>query len=284
MTNRLPFVALFITTIIYGFTNVLLRYAGKPNYFSIIFLVLLFSAIMLLPVMKFSGAISQLKTRRQSWLILPLGLSIAATWLLIYFAIMNTSIANAVLGYMTTPIFVIILSPFLLKEHVNKAIAAALAIALLGVLLIFDPRNLIQSIAPIGIISGILAGFASALVEIIGRKLRHQYSPFSLTFFGTFMGAVFLFPAFLVTGLMVPDSSTLLLILLMAIGGLSGGTLVYYGLKYVLAQSVSIILLLEPFISIAAAYVLFLEVPSWLTILGAVLLLIADLVIIRSQP
>lgn len=283
MSNKLPFTALFFTTIIYGLTNILLRYVGEKSYFSTIFFVLLFSTIMLLPILILGRSIDQVRSLKQSWLILPLGFSLAATWLLIYFAVMNTSIANAVLGYMTTPIFVIVLSPFLLKEHVNRPIAAALAIALLGVLLIFDPRNLIQSIAPIGIISGILAGLASAFAEIIGRKLKDQYTPFSLTFLGTSVGMLFLLPTFLVSRLTIPDAATLLVIMFLGLGGVSGGVLLFYGLKHIQAQSVSIILLLEPFISIIAAFALFLEAPSLLTIAGAALLLIADVVIIRNK-
>jgi drug/metabolite transporter (DMT)-like permease len=284
MSNKLPFAALFIATIIYGLTNILLRYAGKEHYFSIIFFVLLFSTIMFLPILKASGRLKEIGSHKKLKLIVPLGFFVSATWFLIYFAIMNTSIANAVLGYMTTPIFVIVLSPFLLKEHVNKTIIAALCLALLGVLLIFDPRNLVRSIAPIGIISGILAGFASAMVEIIGRRLRDDYSPFSLTFLGTAVGMLFMFPAFLLEGSAIPDLTTILIIIVLGLGGVSGGTLLYYGLKHILAQSTSIILLLEPFVSIVAAFVLFLEIPSSLTILGAILLAIADIIIIQKQP
>jgi drug/metabolite transporter (DMT)-like permease len=284
MSNRLPFAALFIATIIYGLTNILLRYAGKEHYFSIIFFVLFFSTIMFLPILKASGRLREIRSHKKLKLIVPLGFFISATWFLIYFAIMNTSIANAVLGYMTTPIFVIVLSPFLLKEHVNKPIIAALCLALLGVLLIFDPRNLVRSIAPIGIISGILAGFASAMVEIIGRKLKDDYSPFSLTFLGTAIGMLFMFPAFLLEGSAIPDMTTILITIVLGLGGVSGGTLLYYGLKHILAQSTSIILLLEPFVSIVAAFVLFVEIPSSLTILGAILLAIADIIIIQKQP
>jgi len=284
MSNKLPFAALFIATIIYGLTNILLRYAGKEHYFSIIFFVLFFSTIMFLPILKASGRLREIGSHKKLKLIVPLGFFISATWFLIYFAIMNTSIANAVLGYMTTPIFVIVLSPFLLKEHVNKPIIAALCLALLGVLLIFDPRNLVRSIAPIGIISGILAGFASAMVEIIGRKLKDDYSPFSLTFLGTAVGMLFMFPAFLLEGSAIPDPATILIIIVLGLGGVSGGTLLYYGLKHILAQSTSIILLLEPFVSIVAAFILFVEIPSSLTILGAILLAIADIIIIQKQP
>jgi len=283
MHKQFPFIALFTTTVIYGLTNILIRFASKENYFSTVFFVLLFSTIMFLPILKLGNGLSEVKSLRQLRLIVPLGFFVAATWFLIYFAIMNTSIANAVLGYMTTPIFVIVLSPFLLKEHINKPIAAALFLALLGVLLIFDPQNLIRAIAPVGIISGIFAGFASAMVEIIGRKLKNQYGPFSLTFLGTSMGMLFMFPAFLVTGLIIPDTTSVIVILLLGLGGVSGSTLLYYGLKHIPASSTSIVLLLEPFVSIVAAFIIFIEVPSILTILGAVLLVVADIIIIQNQ-
>jgi drug/metabolite transporter (DMT)-like permease len=283
MHKRFPFIALFTTTIIYGLTNILIRFADKENYFSTVFFVLLFSTIMFLPILKLGNGLSEVKSLKQLRLVVPLGFFVAATWFLIYFAIMHTSIANAVLGYMTTPIFVIILSPFLLKEHINKPIAAALFLALSGVLLIFDPQNLIRAIAPVGIISGIFAGLASAMMEIIGRKLKSQYGPFSLTFLGTSMGMLFMFPAFLVTGLIIPDTTSVIAILLLGLGGVSGSTLLYYGLKHIPASSTSIFLLLEPFVSIVAAFIIFIEVPSILTILGAALLVVADIIIIQNQ-
>jgi drug/metabolite transporter (DMT)-like permease len=284
MNKKFPFLALFSTTAIYGLTNVLLRFAGSQNYFSVVFFVLLFSTIMLLPVLIFSNGLGEVKSLKGLRLTVSLGFFSAATWFLIYFAIMNTSIANAVLGYMTTPVFVIVLSPFLLKERVNKPILAALVLALMGVLLIFDPGNLIRSVAPLGVISGMLAGLASAMVEIIGRKLKDQYSPFSLTFLGTFAGMLILFPFFLLKGSGLPRMDSLLIVLLLGLGGVSGGVLLYYALKYIIAQSVSIVMLLEPLISIVAAFILFLEIPSPLTVLGASLLVTADVIIIRNQP
>lgn len=283
MHKQFPFIALFTTTVIYGLTNILVRFASKENYFSTVFFVLFFSTIMFLPILKLGNGLSEVKSLRQLRLIVPLGFFVAATWFLIYFAIMNTSIANAVLGYMTTPIFVIVLSPFLLKEHINKPVAAALFLALLGVLLIFDPQNLIRAIAPVGIISGIFAGFTSAMMEIIGRKLKNQYGPFSLTFLGTSMGMLFMFPMFLVTGLIIPDTTSVIIILLLGLGGVSGSTLLYYGLKHIPASSTSIVLLLEPFVSIVAAFIIFIEVPSILTILGAALLVVADIIVIQNQ-
>lgn len=75
-----------------------------------------------------------------------------------------------------------------------------------------------------------------------------------------------------------------MIVLLPSLGGVSGETLLYYGLKHILTHSVSVVLLLEPFISILAAFIIFFEIPSPLTIFGVSLLVIADIIIIRNQP
>lgn len=283
MKNRIAFTALLAVAMIYGLIDVLLRFVGNENYFSVVFFIFLFSTILLSPIIKLGKQSGEARSMKGLRLIVPLGFFQAATWLLLYFAVMNTSIANAVFGYMTTPIFVIVLSPFLLKECVNKHAAVALVLALLGVVMVFDPRRLMQYIAPIGIVSGILSGFSYAMVEILQRKLKDRYDPFSLTFLGKSAGLLIIFPLFLLNGATVPGVISTMIILLLGLAAISGGILACYGLKHVVAQSASIILLLEPLISMAAAFILFFEIPSLSTILGAILLLIADVIIIRNQ-
>ncbi|NIO44502.1 MAG: EamA family transporter [Candidatus Aenigmarchaeota archaeon] len=283
MKNKLPLIGLFIATLIYGFINLLYRFVGDINYLSVAFFILFFSTIIMLPILKLSKKLREVKSLKKLKLILILGFSQALTWFLIYFAVVNTSIINAVLGFMTTPVFVVILSPFILKEHINKKIMIALILALLGILLIFDPRKLIQFIAPLGIISGILAGFSFGTNNILGRKLKDHYSPTSLTFLGSFIGTIFMFPLFLLSGSNIPNTISMSVIFLIALAGIVGAILIFYGLKYVIAQSASIILLLEPLVSIIAALIVFFEIPQPLTILGGVLLLSADVIIIRTQ-
>jgi len=283
MKSRLPFIALFMVAIIYGLIDVALRFVGNENYFSVVFFIFLFSTLLLLPIVKLGKELGKVRPLKELRLIVPLGFFQVATWFLLYFAVMNTSIANAVFGYMTTPVFVIVLSPFLLKEQINQHITVTLVLALVGIMLIFDPRNLMQHVAPIGIVSGILSGFSYAMVEVLQRKLKDRYSPFSLTFLGKSVGMMIMFPFFLLNGTAAPGMISMMVILLLGLAGLSGGILICYGLKHILAQSATIILLLEPFISIVAAFIIFFEIPSLLAVFGASLLLIADIIVIRNQ-
>jgi drug/metabolite transporter (DMT)-like permease len=283
MNNAVPFMSLIIGTIIYGLMNAIFRFVGDVNYFSAVFVILLLSTILILPVLSYKRKLRDTFSFKKVPFILSLGLFQSATWLLIFIAIMNTSIANAVLGYMITPVFVITLSPLMLRENTGKKIMLPLFLAVIGIVLIFDPRNLLESIPPVGIISGILAGFSYAMVQMLARKLKDQYDAFSLNFLATFFGMILLLPLFLLNASTLPNMTSLSIIILLSLGGTVGGIMVYYALKHILAQNVSIILLMEPLVSIVAALILFLEVPSLLTIFGGFLLLVADIIVIRSQ-
>jgi len=283
MKNQLPFIGLFIITIIYGFTNLAYRFIGDVNFLLVAFLLMLFSTIILLPMLKITKSLKEMRhIKKKRWLFV-LGVVTTTIWLAIYFSTTNTTIANAVFGFITSPVFVVILSPFLLKENINWKIGIAFVVSLIGIILIFDPTKILQSIISIGTLAGILMGFSSSMNSIAGRKLKDDYSPYSLVFLGSFIGMILISPTLFFINLSMPSFYSILVILLISIVGVSGGIVIYYSLKYIKAQSVSIILLLEPLISIVSALIIFSEVPSLLTVFGGALLLISDVIIIKNQ-
>lgn len=283
MKNKLTLFGLFFTTVIFGFANIAYRFIVSTNYFSVVFFILLFSSVMTLAILAFSKKLKELRSLKKIKFIIIIGITNSVTWFLIYFSVTNTSIAQAVLGFITSPVFVAMLSPFVLKESINRNILFALLLALIGIILIFNPENLMQFIAPLGIISGIFVGVSSGTDRIVGRLLKNDYSPPSLAFLGSFIGLLIMTPVFIFSNPSIPDTNSLVIILLISAVGITGGMTIYYSLKHIIAQSVSIILLLEPLISIIVAFLIFLEIPSLLTIFGGVLLLIADFIIIKNQ-
>jgi drug/metabolite transporter (DMT)-like permease len=244
---------------------------------------MLFSTLILLPILKITKSLKEIRhLKKKKWLFV-LGVVTATIWFTIYFSTTNTMIANAVFGFITSPIFVVILSPFLLKENINRKIGIAFVISLIGIILIFDPVKILQSVISIGILAGLLMGFSSGMNSIAGRKLKDDYSPYSLVFLGSLIGMILIAPTLFFINLSIPSLYSILVIVLISIVGVTGGIAIFYSLKYIKAQSVSIILLLEPLISIIAAFIIFSEVPSILTIFGGALLLISDVIIIRNQ-
>lgn len=283
MKNKLPLLGLFFTTVIFSFANIAYRFIANKNYFSVVFFILLFSSVLTLAILVFSKKLKELRPLKKVKFIIIIGITNSITWFLMYFSITNTSIAQAVLGFITCPVFVAILSPFVLKESINRSILFSLLLALIGIILIFNPENLMQFIAPLGIISGIFVGVSSGADRIVGRMLKNDYSPQSLAFLGSFIGLLIMTPVFIFSNPSIPDTSSLAIILLISAIGITGGMTIYYSLRHIIAQNVAIILLLEPLISIAAAFLIFLEVPPPLTFLGGVLLLIADIIIIKKS-
>ena len=283
MKNQLPIIGLFIITIIYGFTNIVYRFISNINFLFVAFLLMLFSTLILLPILKITKSLKEIRhLKKKKWLFV-LGIVTATIWFTIYFSTTNTMIANAVFGFITSPIFVVVLSPFLLKENINRKIGIAFVISLIGIILIFDPTKILQSVISIGILAGFLMGFSSGMNSIAGRKLKDDYSPYSLVFLGSLIGMILIAPTLFFISLSIPSLYSILVILLISIVGVTGGIAIFYSLKYIKAQSVSIILLLEPLISIIAAFIIFSEVPSMLTILGGALLIISDVIIIKNQ-
>lgn len=283
MKNKLPLISLFLITIIWGFVNIVYRFISGSNYFSVAFFLLLFSSILALVILAFSGKLKELRHLKKIKLIIVIGIVNSVTWFLIYFSVINTSIAQAVLGFITPPIFVTILSPIFLKENINRNILFALIMALIGIILIFNPENLVKFVAPLGVVSGIFVGLCSSADRIVGRMLKNDYSPQSLVFLGSFFGLLIMTPVFILSNPVIPNEASLIVILLISTAGIMGGIAIYYALRYIIAQNVSIILLLEPLISIVAAFLILNEVPSLLTILGGSLLIIADIIIIKNQ-
>jgi drug/metabolite transporter (DMT)-like permease len=244
---------------------------------------MLFSVIILFPILKITKSLKEIRhLKKKKWLLI-LGLVTATIWFTIYFSTTNTMIANAVFGFITSPIFVVLLSPFLLKENINRKIGIAFLISLVGIILIFDPIKILQSVISIGILAGILMGFSSGMNSIAGRKLKDDYSPYSLVFLGSLIGMIIISPTLFFVDMYIPNIYSILIIVLISIVGVSGGVAIFYSLKYIKAQSVSIILLLEPLISIIAALIIFSEIPSMLTILGGALLIVSDVIIIKNQ-
>ena len=283
MKNKLPWIGLFLITILWGFVNILYRFIESANYFSVAFFLLLFSSIIAFAILIFSKKLKELRPLKKIKLIIIIGIVNSATWFLVYFAVTNTSIAQAVLGFITPPIFVAILSPFVLKENINRKILFALIMALIGIILIFNPESLVKSMASFGIISGIFVGLCSSADRIVGRLLKNDYSPQSLAFLGSFMGLLLMTPVFIFSNPIIPNEISLAIILIISAAGIMGGIAIYYSLRHIIAQKVSIILLLEPLISIIAAFLIFLEIPSPLTIVGGALLIIANIIIIKNQ-
>ncbi|NIM93708.1 MAG: EamA family transporter [Anaerolineales bacterium] len=221
--------------------------------------------------------------------------AIAGIFLALHFAtwissLDYTSVASSVVLVSIAPLFVALLSPLLLNEPINRNSKYGLLLSLIGIVLIglSDACYLegriacppAQSLLAGEAIKGDLLAIAGAITVtgymLIGRSLRNQLSLLSYISLAYGTAAVVLVVIAVAAGLPFtgyPPIAYLLFLLLALIPQLIGHTTINWALRFLPAVYVAIALLLEPVASSLWAYIFLGERPSWLMLIGAVLVL-----------
>ena len=214
-----------------------------------------------------------------------------------------TTVASSVLFVSTTPLWVALLSPFTIKEPLNRFILIGLIIALAGGVLIGTSDIYFESTQPEDIqrqegfsapetFNGNMLALAGAVMAagylIIGRKLREQLSLIPYIFIVYTTAAFLLFGAVFAVGYPLIGYSTqtyLWFLLLALIPQLLGHSSYNWALRYLPAAFTSIVLLGEPIGATLLAYFFLQEVPSTVKIIGAVFILVGiSISSIRNKP
>jgi drug/metabolite transporter (DMT)-like permease len=233
---------------------------------------------------------------RQILLALFSGLFLAihfATWIT---SLEYTDVASSVVLVTTTPLWVAILSPVLIKEHPTRTAWLGLVLALAGGIIIGlsgscswegqrlacpQPADLVQSKVFLGNLLALVGGWMAAAYVIIGRSLRSRMSLISYIFTVYGMAAVVLVILMLAAGNTpwgYPPATYLWFLLLALVPQLLGHTSFNYALGHLSAAFVSIALLGEPIGAILLAYLILGEKPTGLKIFGAILILTGILI------
>lgn len=130
-------------------------------------------------------------------LLLLTGFSGIALLNILYFsALSSTTVANAALLLYSAPAFVTPLSRFILKEHVGSFKLGAVAMAVLGVAIVvgfFKGEGVFTSKTLWGDTLALLAGLIYATFFVVTRVQVRRLDQFTMMFYSTFFGALFLF-------------------------------------------------------------------------------------------
>lgn len=211
-----------------------------------------------------------------------------ATWIT---SLEYTSVASSVVFVGTGPLWVALLSPMLLKEHITRTTVMGLVLAVLGgsIIGLSDACNwngslscpafgeLLQGRAMWGNFLALMGAWAVTGYLIIGRKLRAGTSLVPYIFLVYGMAAVTLMIMLLIANKSIfgYDAKTYgWIFLLAAIPQLIGHTTYNWTLKYLPATMVAVTVLGEPIGSATLAYFILNEIPSTLTIIGGILILL----------
>jgi drug/metabolite transporter (DMT)-like permease len=189
--------------------------------------------------------------------------------LVLYFnAITMTSVSNAVLLSYTSPIFASIFSAIYLKEKLTKEMAAFIACACMGTLLIFQLDYASLNVGDLlALISGITSGIA--LVSI--RELRKTESSWMIVLSFVFFGTIF--SLFSLKGNFVaPGASALFTMILIGVFGTAGQLFQTYAFKSCSTALGGVISLSSVVITMLLGMIIFHDLLTLNMIAGAILI------------
>ncbi len=229
---------------------------------------------------------------RREWILTLLsGLFLAlhfASWIT---SLEHTTVASSVVLVSTTPLWVALLAPLVLRERVGTAAVVGLILALAGGVVVglsdactwqagalsCPPlQTFFSGSTFLGDFLALAGAWMAAGYMLMGRKVRAKLEliPYIFVVYG--MAALVLILIMLGFGespLGLPPLAYLWFVLLALVPQLFGHSTFNWALKYLPASFVSVTLLGEPVGSTILAYFIFQEQPGWVKIGGAVLIL-----------
>ena len=271
---------LIASMFIFGTIGIFVRHIPLPS--SIIALVRGFvgAFFVLLFVYLRKSKVDKAAIKKNFPILALSGAFIGINWILLFESYNYTTVATATLCYYMQPIFVILASPFLLKERLTAKKAVCVLVALLG--MVFVSGVLTTGIPALseakGILYGLGAAFFYATVVLMNKKIT-DINAYDKTIMQLGMGAIVLSPYVMLTqnfGAAASAMTPALWALLLFVGLIHTGVayvLYFDALKDLKAQTVAIFGYIVPIVAIILSALLLKENMGLYGVIGAILVL-----------
>ena len=221
--------------------------------------------------------------KKHLWILLVSGGFIGLNWVLLFESYRYTSVAVATLCYYMAPIFVMLVSPVLLKEKLTAKKVVCVLVALTG--MVFVSGVLDGGISDISELKGILFGLGAAALYasvVMMNQTLGEVPTYDKTIMQLGAAAVVLIPyILLVEDISAVELTPLIIVMLVIVG------IVHTGIAYALyfgsmnglkAQTVALFSYIDPIVAIILS-ALFLKEPMTIySGIGAVLVLGATMI------
>ena len=281
MINK-PYLALFISIVSVSFASIfIVSIQNNVPSLSIALYRLLFTTLLLLPFVllnkKTRDELGNL-SRSTLFIMVGIGLILAAHFALWITSLGLTSVASSVILVTAHPVLVGPISHFFLKERLSYINSIGITISVVGVVILVFGNYGLSAMTLEGNILAMLGGVAAGVYILGGRKIRKTVSVGSYAFVVYGVGTIALL--FICLFFKAPVYGFSLesygIILLMAVvAGIFGHTLYNWTLEHVRASLASVALLGEPIGSTLLAFAIpgISQIPSQYTVLGGGIIL-----------
>lgn len=211
-----------------------------------------------------------------------LGYAVFSTLYFISFKYLSVGVSAMLL--FTFPVFVFLGSVLFLKHHFDKRVVLALMIALAGLFLLLRDEFEIKN--AIGVYAGLGAAICYSGYVILSDHFQKNIHPLTSSFYVMFSAGILLAmihqPTF--GEFLGEDYSNLKLFFgLSVIGTIAPLSLFLAGLQRIPGPKASVLVMIEPIVATVLAYLFFNETMSLLQIVGIGLVVIADVLVVKSS-
>jgi len=269
---------------------VLIRTLGKGNIppISQVFLRYIVAFIASLIFFKLSKSVFAVKKHDQFLLFIVALFGYALVNVFYTLANLNTQIGTVLFIFNCSTVIGPLLGYIFLKERLTNTMAVATVIGLSSLFFLFSPGPMESW--RIGAIFALLAAIGSSLY-VIGRKKLGAYNSSLILLSNTIVGVLIvgilsflLEPSFYFQGGIATVSlQTWIVTVLFGLDNFAAYYCMTKGFQLLTAGEGSMIMLTENIIGIFFAYLFFQEIPTFQSTIGGILILIASLLVMKSQ-
>lgn len=268
----LPILALFVANILWGTNAVFIKMGVEsipvPIFMSIRFLT---ASLILLPIVVHTW--KPLK-RRDFWLfILSSVFAISLSALALNIGLSKTTASNAAVISLMSPVVIFVLSAQFLKERMQLKTFLGILIALVGAVVIIGRPEGSGTDGLTGNLFVVISIFCSAINVIICKPLMKKASDSQVTFMSLFPGiipiAIYAITQLHTWDIPATTSKSIQGLVYSTVAIVIANFLFYYGLRHKRAQQVGVYHYLQPVVTIATAWFLLAERPTFGLALGA---------------
>ena len=297
-TRKLALTEGIIAGVLFGTAAIFIRFLQNLDAFSIAFWRLIIACLTLAMILMIFGksfSLNLVKKNLKDILILSFFLSLH--FIFFISAVKDTTILNATVLVNTSPIFSMFVSSFIFKLKPSRLAILGLTISFIGVCVIAYTETITANAngSP-GIFSSNLKGdleaVLAALVESFylnyGRRIRNQMTILSTMF------PIYMLTAVIVGVLSIPATNRILTLpteiaIVLPLIGLGilptaiAHTLYFSSLSNLKSFETATMALIEPIGATFLGVILFQEIPQYLFIFGAALILLGIIFIVKEK-
>jgi RarD protein len=275
MKSKIQFL---LSMIIFGTIGVFVRYIDLASSEIALLRGLIGSLFLMTVMFMMKKKISWGLVKVNALVLLLSSIALGGNWIFLFQAYKHTTISNAALSYYFAPVFVLILSPLVLKEKLSTNKIICIGVAMLGMLLIVSNGGLSTSGLDdlIGIGYGLMAAVFYASLMLFNKFIKNM-DGLETTLIQLGTATLLLVPYVFFTegfGILEVSSSSIPFILILGMVHTGIGFLLFFsGMQKLKGQSIAALSYIDPITSLLISAVILQEHMTFVQMFGGALLL-----------